>query len=218
MSELRLMAVHAHPDDESSKGAASMARYADEGARVLVVTLTGGERGGDASLRAQEARDAAALLGCDLVHRELPDTSVPEGGETITAIDEQVQRLRPQIVYTHSLNDNHQDHRNVHRATIVAAREVPSIFAYQSPSTGIAFSPGRFVDVTPYMDAKLRALREFRSQHAIRPYLEEDLVVATARYWSRFGVGRYVEPLEVIRTSAPSFTPVAAPAGRAAGG
>src|SRR4051794_31827951 len=39
------MAVHAHPDDESSKGAATMARYVSEGAEVLVVTLTGGERG-----------------------------------------------------------------------------------------------------------------------------------------------------------------------------
>jgi len=45
VSELRLMAVHAHPDDESSKGAATLARYADEGHRALVVTLTGGERG-----------------------------------------------------------------------------------------------------------------------------------------------------------------------------
>lgn len=45
MSELRLMAVHAHPDDESSKGAATMARYAAQGADVLVVTCTGGERG-----------------------------------------------------------------------------------------------------------------------------------------------------------------------------
>ena len=42
---LRLMAVHAHPDDESSKGAATMARYAREGVDVLVCTLTGGERG-----------------------------------------------------------------------------------------------------------------------------------------------------------------------------
>jgi mycothiol S-conjugate amidase len=42
---LRLMAVHAHPDDESSKGAATMARYVAEGAQVLVCTLTGGERG-----------------------------------------------------------------------------------------------------------------------------------------------------------------------------
>ena len=42
---LRLMAVHAHPDDESSKGAATTARYAAEGVDVLVVTCTGGERG-----------------------------------------------------------------------------------------------------------------------------------------------------------------------------
>ena len=43
--QLRLMCVHAHPDDESSKGAASMARYATEGVDVLVVTLTDGSRG-----------------------------------------------------------------------------------------------------------------------------------------------------------------------------
>ena len=42
---LRLMAVHAHPDDESSKGAATMARYARHGVDVMVCTLTGGERG-----------------------------------------------------------------------------------------------------------------------------------------------------------------------------
>ncbi|MGW7657997.1 PIG-L family deacetylase, partial [Streptomyces tendae] len=42
---LRLMSVHAHPDDESSKGAATLAKYAAEGVEVLVVTCTGGERG-----------------------------------------------------------------------------------------------------------------------------------------------------------------------------
>jgi mycothiol S-conjugate amidase len=40
-----LLAVHAHPDDESSKGAGTMARYADEGVRTVVVTCTGGEAG-----------------------------------------------------------------------------------------------------------------------------------------------------------------------------
>lgn len=39
------MAVHAHPDDESSKGAATYAKYAAEGARVVVVSCTGGELG-----------------------------------------------------------------------------------------------------------------------------------------------------------------------------
>ena len=79
LSELRLMAVHAHPDDESSKGAATMARYADEGVRVLVVTLTGGERGDIlnpamdlpevhgrmAEIRRDEMAKAAEILGVE---------------------------------------------------------------------------------------------------------------------------------------------------------
>ena len=40
-----LLAIHAHPDDESSKGAGTMARYADEGVRVVLVCATGGEEG-----------------------------------------------------------------------------------------------------------------------------------------------------------------------------
>jgi len=42
---LRLLAVHAHPDDEASKGAATVARYVREGVDVLIATCTGGERG-----------------------------------------------------------------------------------------------------------------------------------------------------------------------------
>lgn len=42
---LRILAVHAHPDDESSKGAASAAAYTARGARYMVATMTGGERG-----------------------------------------------------------------------------------------------------------------------------------------------------------------------------
>jgi len=42
---LRLMHVHAHPDDESSKGAATTAKYVAEGVDVHVATCTGGERG-----------------------------------------------------------------------------------------------------------------------------------------------------------------------------
>ncbi len=42
---LRLIAVHAHPDDESSKGAATYAHYLEQGAEVMIVSCTGGERG-----------------------------------------------------------------------------------------------------------------------------------------------------------------------------
>ncbi len=94
MEQLRLMAVHAHPDDESSKGAASMARYAAEGVEVLVVSCTGGERGdilnprlkGDphvlrdmVEVRRQEMAAAAAALGVRHQWLGFVDSGLPEG-------------------------------------------------------------------------------------------------------------------------------------------
>ena len=52
---LRLMAVHAHPDDESSKGGATSAKYVAEGVEVMVVTCTGGVRSGMAYLALRNA-------------------------------------------------------------------------------------------------------------------------------------------------------------------
>ncbi|WP_286219470.1 mycothiol conjugate amidase Mca [Paraoerskovia sediminicola] len=88
------MAVHAHPDDESSKGAATMARYAAEGVEVLVVTCTGGERGdilnprfgpapetpeAMAALRREEMAAAAAALGVRQEWLGFVDSGLPEG-------------------------------------------------------------------------------------------------------------------------------------------
>ena len=93
-SGLRILAVHAHPDDESSKGAATMAAYARRGARVMVVSCTGGERGSILNpaveenprahwdlpgLRRREMANAQAALGVE--HRWLGfmDSGLPEG-------------------------------------------------------------------------------------------------------------------------------------------
>ena len=91
---LRLMAVHAHPDDESSKGAATMARYVDEGVEVLVVTCTGGERGSIlnpslqgrpeideniAEIRKAEMDRARAILGVQQHWLGFVDSGLPEG-------------------------------------------------------------------------------------------------------------------------------------------
>ncbi len=93
---LRLMAVHAHPDDESSKGAATMARYVSEGVEVLVVTCTGGERGDVlnpalahdeevlanlADVRRAEMAAAAEILGVDQVWLGFEDSGLPEPDE-----------------------------------------------------------------------------------------------------------------------------------------
>ena len=91
---LRLMAVHAHPDDESSKGAATMAKYVAEGAEVLVVTCTGGERGdvlnprlkGDPEIernihevRRGEMDRAREILGVRQAWLGFVDSGLPEG-------------------------------------------------------------------------------------------------------------------------------------------
>ena len=87
------MAVIAHPDDESSKGAATMARYVNEGAEVLVVTLTGGERGSIlnpamdrpeireniAEVRRKEMEEARRILGVRQVFVGFIDSGLPEG-------------------------------------------------------------------------------------------------------------------------------------------
>lgn len=89
----RLLAVHAHPDDESSKGAATTAKYVDEGVRVVVATCTGGERGSILneklkgvvaeedipSVRAAEMAKAKQILGIEQVWLGFVDSGLPEG-------------------------------------------------------------------------------------------------------------------------------------------
>jgi len=62
------MAVHAHPDDESSKGAATMARYVAEGVDVHVATCTGGERG--SVLNPKLAHDERVLANLTDIRRK----------------------------------------------------------------------------------------------------------------------------------------------------
>ncbi|HVE26799.1 MAG TPA: mycothiol conjugate amidase Mca [Sporichthya sp.] len=91
---LRLMAVHAHPDDESSKGAATMAMYVAAGVEVMVVTCTGGERGDvlnprlqhDAevaanihAIRAAEMEAAREILGVQQAWLGFVDSGLPHG-------------------------------------------------------------------------------------------------------------------------------------------
>jgi mycothiol S-conjugate amidase len=134
VSELRLMAVHAHPDDESSKGAATTARYAAEGARVMVVTLTGGERGDILNpamdlpevhgriheIRIDEMAKAAEILGVEqrwlgFVDSGLPEGDplppLPEGCFALVPLAESTERLvrvirefRPHVLTTYDEN------------------------------------------------------------------------------------------------------------------
>ena len=91
---LRLMAVHAHPDDESSKGAATMAKYVVAGVDVLVVSCTDGERGDVLNpalkndpeilrnlpeVRRREMAEAQRILGVRHTWLGFVDSGLPEG-------------------------------------------------------------------------------------------------------------------------------------------
>ncbi|WP_027501046.1 mycothiol conjugate amidase Mca [Rhodococcus sp. UNC363MFTsu5.1] len=134
MSGLRLMAVHAHPDDESSKGAATTARYSAEGNEVLVVTLTGGERGDIlnpamdvpgvrdriSEVRKEEMAEAARILGVQQVWLGFVDSGLPEGDplpplpegcfalvpldESTEALVKVIREFRPHVITTYDEN------------------------------------------------------------------------------------------------------------------
>jgi LmbE family N-acetylglucosaminyl deacetylase/CheY-like chemotaxis protein len=207
-----VLAIGAHPDDVEIGCGGILLRHAARGDGVNVLTLTGGELGGDVAERAVESQRAADLMSARLFHADLADASlsVSDGGVMIGAIERVIIEIQPTIVYTHSRHDVHQDHRNVHEATLVAARRVPRIYCYQAPSGDVDFRPTRFVGIDEWVEGKLEVIGAYSSQVKIRRYLQEDLLRATARYWSRFGISHYVEPLEVIRDSEGTPLPVEA--------
>jgi mycothiol S-conjugate amidase len=128
---LRLLHVHAHPDDESSKGAATTARYVAEGVEVMVATCTGGERGSIlnpnmdrpdvlaniAEIRRQEMDAARHILGIEQVWLGFVDSGLPEGDplpplppgsfgtldpdEASIPLVEVIRRFRPHVLTTY---------------------------------------------------------------------------------------------------------------------
>jgi len=130
MAKLCLLTVHAHPDDEASKGAGTVARYHAEGIHTVLVTCTGGEEGDIlnpamestevrenlADVRRRELDRAAEIIGYDEVvmlgYRDsgMPDSAANTDPRSFAAapLDEAVGRLvaiirtrRPQVIVTY---------------------------------------------------------------------------------------------------------------------
>jgi mycothiol S-conjugate amidase len=122
-----VLSVHAHPDDEASKGAATMSRYHDEGVRTVLVTCTGGEAGDIlnpeadtddvrrdlSAVRMRELDEAVRIIGYDQLHllgyrdSGMPDTDANAHADNFANADldeatgrlvEIVRRERPQVI------------------------------------------------------------------------------------------------------------------------
>jgi len=126
--QLRLLAILAHPDDESLGFGGTLARYAAEQVEVYLVTATRGEkgRGGQFGAREAELRAAAAVLGI----REVSILGYPDGGVdqvdprlAITEIGSHIRRIQPDVVLTFGPDGayGHPDHIGISQFTTAAA-------------------------------------------------------------------------------------------------
>ncbi|WP_298175543.1 mycothiol conjugate amidase Mca [Saccharomonospora sp.] len=200
---LRLMAVHAHPDDESSKGAATMARYVSEGHEVMVVTCTGGEAGSVLNpamdrpevrenmtqLRREEMARAAKILGVQ--HRWLGfiDSGLPEGDPppplpedcfANVPLDEPVAKLvrlmrefRPHVVITYDENGGYPHPDHIRCHEVSMAAWDAVSDPQQYPDAGEPWQPLKLYYVHGFSRAKYEAFHEALTSRGLPSPYEE---------------------------------------------
>jgi LmbE family N-acetylglucosaminyl deacetylase len=196
-----VLAIGAHPDDVEIGVGGTLLAHRAAGHSINILTLSRGARGGHASHRELEAQDAAEILGARLFIEDLEDTRIPEGHPTVELIERVIDIVRPTTLYTHSMNDTHQDHRATHKAALVAGRKIERFSCFQAPSSTIDFRPNRFVPIEGFLETKQAAIAAFKSQTGKCDYLRPEVIDSTSRYWARFADGAHAEAFEVVRDS-----------------
>jgi LmbE family N-acetylglucosaminyl deacetylase len=196
----RIVAVGAHPDDLELACGGTIAKLHDSGHEIHALVMSGGEVGGDQSKRPNEAVSGGRLLGTTSVAvHEFPDTRLRENElEMMQVIEEAIRRYNPDIVLTHSSNDQHQDHHAVHLATLRAARQHPAILCYESPSVTADFTPKVFVDIGDYIDVKVSAVQTHRDQLG-KPYMSGDRIRGLASFRGAQAKIEHAEGYETVR-------------------
>ena len=129
------------------------------------------------------------------------ETDFPAQATKIRNVLEDLQaRISPEVVYTHSLNDRHQDHSTAAWETIRAFRDKENIFCYETPSTLASFKPNMYENVDKYIQSKVEALMKYVTQ-AERTYWRPSLWLAQAEMRGQQAGGGiiFAEAFEVYR-------------------
>ena len=164
----RLLAVHAHPDDESSKGAATYAYYRSIGTDVTVVSCTGGERGSILNealearsmaerdlggLRRLEMKAAQEFMGINHIWLGYQDSGLPDEGEAVPAgsfatipieisaepLVRIIRRLRPQVLVTYDENGGYPHPDHIRAHEIAVFARDAAADATRYPEAGPAW-------------------------------------------------------------------------------
>jgi mycothiol S-conjugate amidase len=188
--KLRLMAVHAHPDDESSKGAATMARYVREGVDVMVCTMTGGERGdvlnpamdrpevkaNMARIRREEMARAREILGVQQRFMGFVDSGLPEGdpkpplpdgsfalvplAEAAAPLVKAVREFRPDVILTYDENGGYPHPDHIKTHQVTVEAFEAAADPDRYPEAGEPWQPLKLYYFVSFHQAKYVALHE----------------------------------------------------------
>ena len=220
-----LLSIGAHPDDVEVGTGGVLIDLRKRGYKCGLVILTQGEMGtgGTAEIRAQEVKDAAAILGADIIQTfDWGDTRLEDSYEKRLQLAEIIRRTKPKIILApyphvgHGRRQSHPDHVAsgviaINAANLAALKKVDlpgephlvtRIFHYFLPP---GVTPNFVVDITPHFEQWIAALSAHRSQflnpEKSRDYIEN--LTAMARSFgvqarSKYGQGFYaVEPILV---------------------
>jgi mycothiol S-conjugate amidase len=184
------MAVHAHPDDESSKGAATMARYVREGIDVMVCTMTGGERGDVlnpamdrpevkadmARIRREEMARAREILGVEQRFMGFVDSGLPEGdpkpplpdgsfalvplAEATAPLVKAVREFRPHVILTYDENGGYPHPDHIKTHQVTIEAFEAAADPDRYPEAGEPWQPLKLYYFVSFHQAKYVALHE----------------------------------------------------------
>ena len=197
-----VVAIGAHPDDLELAIGGTLARLAQEQARVVMAVVS---VPGDYATRRAEAEHAAQILGCELRFlmegegRRIEDL---KNYQLVGMMDALVRELEPAALLTHSANEFHRDHVMVHEACLSSQRLRPFDFFHFNPTmcrpVPVQFHPRAYIDITKTIDLKTQAIEAHLSQFGSRG-LDSEMYRDLARVTGRMVGVKYAEGLDVGR-------------------
>lgn len=197
-----VLAIGAHPDDLELAIGGTLARLVRESARVVMAVVS---IPGEFARRLAEAREAAAILGCELrllVEDGCARIDDIKGYQLVGMLDSLVRELQPAAVLTHSASEFHRDHVAVHNACLSTQRLRLFDFFQFSPTmtraVPVSFYPRAYVDISTTIDSKMRAIEAHSSQFGARG-LEAEMYRDLARLNGRMVGVKYAEGLDIGR-------------------
>lgn len=194
-----ILAVGAHPDDIELGCGGTISAASKLGKKVIAVFLSKGEQSGNPEVRPKESIEALSLLGVkDVYFGDFPDTEIPCSRQAIDFLESFYLAHKPETILTHTVNDMHQDHRQVGWISMSAFRNASKMLAYETPRVTSAFAPNYFVDVTNCVTDKWSALKCHFSQRTKRYITYESMVSLASFRGSQVSVPA-AEAFEVIR-------------------